>query len=549
MAGSNARAPSLSIVVPAYNEEAGIGETLDQLTAYMAATGLSHEIVVVDDGSTDGTAEVAREKSRAAPAIRVIGLERNEGKGSAVRRGVMESRGEVVAFIDADLPYEMQNLGNAVAVVQSGGADIAIGGRDLAASERDPSYPPLRNLLGRGFSWIVRALLVRDIPDTQCGMKAFSMHAARVLFSESKLRGFGFDFEVLFLARKYGFRIERIPVSMSHRHGSKVRLFRDSVRMLVDVFRVRYWNRVQAYRSPRRCPVCFSAEVFTLTQLRGWVVRTCSRCKCRYLGTFPSEDEIETLYNAEYFSSGRDTEHGYAGRELTPATRRTNERRLAILRRHLPAQARVLEVGAGNGLFGKLASREFDYVGIDLSDEAVREARGEGLQVVRASLSHFVNTGAPFDATTLFHVFEHLVDPHDALATISELLKPGGILVLITPDTESLLCAISGDRWVSYKFPEHLILYSRSALIELLEHSGFEIVSVSSDFEFCDHEFLLSRISMLNRVAAAVARPALAALPDPIPASSGSIRIVARRRSGPSLSMRAIRAVEPTHAR
>ena len=142
-----------------------------------------------------------------------------------------------------------------------------------------------------------------------------------------------------------------------------------------------------------------------------------------------------------------------------------------------------------------------------------------------------------------------IADPHDALATLGHHLRPGGILVLITPDTESLLCAISGDRWVSYKFPEHLILYSRSALIELLEHSGFEIVSASSDFEYCDHPFLLSRLGALHPAAATLARPILALLPDPLAATSGSIRIVARRRAGPPLSAREIRAVEPTHAR
>ncbi|HVR42636.1 MAG TPA: glycosyltransferase [Thermoanaerobaculia bacterium] len=541
--------PSVSIVVPAFNEKEAIGTTLDDLSSYLSSTGLSHEIIVVDDGSTDGTAGVVRIRQERDRRIRLSPLEKNQGKGAAVRKGMLEARGEVVAFLDADLPYQLQNLGNAMALVQSGATDIAIGARDLEASESDPSYPALRRLLGRTFSLIVRTLLVPEIPDTQCGLKVFSAGASRVLFGESKVRGFGFDFEVLFLARKYGFRIERIPVSMSHRHASRVRLIADSALMLRDVLRVRYWNRVQAYRAARRCPVCFSSEVFTLAQIRGWVVRTCSRCKCRYLGTFPSEEELETLYNDEYFSSGRDGEHGYASRELTPATRKTNERRLAVLRRHLASEARLLEVGAGNGLFGEMAATEFDYVGIDLSEDAVRAARGRGLEVYRASLSHFVNTGSPFDAVTLFHVFEHLADPHDALATISELLKPGGIVLLITPDTESLLCALSGDRWVSYKFPEHLILYSRSALIELLEHSGFEIVSASSDFEFCEHEFLAARLSALRPLYAALARPLLSILPDPIPATSGSIRIVARRRSGPPVNVRAIRAVEPTHAR
>jgi SAM-dependent methyltransferase len=222
---------------------------------------------------------------------------------------------------------------------------------------------------------------------------------------------------------------------------------------------------------------------------------------------------------------------------------------MSLLRRSAPGQARVLEVGAGTGLFGDFVAKEFEYVGIDLSEQAVREARARGLDVYRASLTNFVNTGQPFDAVTLFHVFEHLPDPHDALSRIKDLLKPGGVVVIITPDTESLLCAISGDRWVSYKFPEHLILYSRSALIELLEHSGFEIVSATGDYEYCHHDFLISRVEQLNSILGRLARLSVWLLPDPIPVGSGSIRLVAKRRAGPPIEMRGIRAVEPTHAR
>ncbi|MFN2442686.1 MAG: glycosyltransferase [Thermoanaerobaculia bacterium] len=549
MSGMHGEAPTVSVVIPAYQEEGRIGGTLEELTGWLRGTGLSWEVLVVDDGSRDGTRAVVKELRSRERRIHLLEQSENQGKGAAVRRGVLESRGEVVVFVDADLPYETANVEQVVAQVKSGATDLAIGGRDLPGSDLDRSYPLRRRFLGRAFATIVQSLLVPGIPDTQCGLKAFSAHAARSLFSESKLKGFGFDFEVLFLARKYGFRIERVPVGMSHRHESKVRLVVDSLRMLTDVLRVRYWNRIEAYRPPRRCPVCFSTEVSTRTQIRGWVVRQCFRCKCRYLASFPSDDELETLYNDSYFSSHRDAEHGYATRELTPATARTGEKRLSVLRRHLPPRARILEVGAGNGLFGRLAAREFDYVGIDLADEAVRAARSEGLEVFRSSLSHFVNTGSQFDAVTLFHVFEHLNDPHDALARISDLLKPNGILVLITPDTESVLCAISGDRWVSYKFPEHLILYSRSALIELLEHSGFEIISVSSDFEYCTREFVESRLSSLHPAIGMLARMGTAVMPDPMPTPSGSIRLVARRRSGSNLNIRAVRAVEPTHAR
>lgn len=542
--------PGVSIVIPAYNEAKTIAITLRVLLDYFRANGLNCELLVVDDGSTDGTAAVVNDIAVSDPSVRLISLSPNQGKGAAVKRGVQEAKGEVIAFLDADLPYRVDNLGAAIAIVQSEATDIAIGARDLPESERDMSYPLLRQWMGRAFSFVVRLFLVPQIPDTQCGLKAFSSVAAKILFSESRLTGFGFDFEVLYLANKYGFRVERIPVAMSHRHESKVRLVRDSLRMFLDVIRVRRFNRQMAYRAPRRCPVCFSPHVWTLTQIRRQVVRQCKRCKCRYLGAFPSEDELSDFYNTDYFASTRDLEHGYApARDNTRSTARTNERRRSALRKVLPRGARILEVGAGTGQFGKLVADDFEYVGIDLSDQAAKQARSHGVEVYASTLSRFVNTGPLFDAVTLFHVFEHLPDPHDALGTVKDLLKPGGYLSLITPDTESFLCAISGDRWVSYKFPEHLILYSRTALIELLEHSGFEIVSASSDYEYCERDFLRSRLQSLSPALASLANPVLRILPEPFPASSGSVAIIARRRSGPQVPIRAMRAAEPTHAR
>ena len=194
--------PSLSVVIPAFNEERALGKTLAELAAYLRGTGLTYEIVVVDDGSTDQTVAVAREVALSDSAIRVISVSANRGKGAAVRRGVQEAAGEVIAFIDADLPYSTQNLGDAIALVHSGSTDIAIGARDLRSSNEDYSYPLLRRFMGKSFSLIVTTFLLPEIPDTQCGLKVFSAGAARMLFSESKINGFGFDFEVLFLAKE-----------------------------------------------------------------------------------------------------------------------------------------------------------------------------------------------------------------------------------------------------------------------------------------------------------------------------------------------------------
>ncbi|MBW3670752.1 MAG: glycosyltransferase [Acidobacteria bacterium] len=539
----------VSIVVPAYDEASSIRTTLDELSSWLDGTGLGWEIIVVDDGSGDGTAAVVREFARTRPEVTVLVQEKNQGKGAAVRTGVHHSRGEVIAFIDADLPYQMRNLGDAIALVRSGAADIVIGARDLPSSESDPSYPIVRKLSGRIFSLFVQNFLIPDIPDTQCGLKAFSRSAASMLFTESTLDSFGFDFEILFLAKKYGYRIERIAVGMSHRHESKVRIARDSFRMLRDLIRVRMNDRRRIYRRPHRCPVCMTASVKTRTQIGQHVVRECSRCRCRFLAEFPSEEELLKLYQDDYFSSDDSLRRGYSTPLSDLAEQRTNKARLKILRRYIPPRARLLEVGAGTGSFGMVAGKSHQYVGIDLSREAVSEGRSRGLDLVVSGLGRFVNTGPLFDGICLFQVLEHLPNPHHALASLHSLLKPGGALFLITPDTESLLCAISGDRWVSYKFPEHLILYSRSALIELLENSGFEVLLVSADYEHHDRDFIRSRAETLGPVLGGMFRGLTTLMPRVLPINSGSVRVVARRRAGPPFEARLVRSVEPTHAR
>jgi SAM-dependent methyltransferase len=209
----------------------------------------------------------------------------------------------------------------------------------------------------------------------------------------------------------------------------------------------------------------------------------------------------------------------------------------------------VLEVGVRDGTFGVTAASEYEYVGIDPVSAAARHARARGLEVYCASLASFVNTGPAFDAITLFHVFENMPDPHDALGRIKDLLKPGGVLFLSTFDTEGLIYLFSERKRMSQNFRTHLILYSRSALIELLEHSGFEIEDIGPDFEYRDHKFLRHWLSAHHAVLAPIARAFLKLLPDPLIVSTGSIRIVAKRRSGPSLNVRTIRSVEPTHAR
>ena len=209
----------------------------------------------------------------------------------------------------------------------------------------------------------------------------------------------------------------------------------------------------------------------------------------------------------------------------------------------------MLEVGVRDGSFGAAAAREYEYVGIDRAAAAARAARARGLEVYCSSLLGFVNTGPAFDAVTLYHVLESMTDPHDALSRVKDLLKPGGVLLLTALDTESIAYLFNERSRAAQNFRTRVILYSRSALIELLERSGFEIAGVGPDFAYRDHKFLRHRLASRPGVFASVARLFLKLAPDPLLVSSGSIRIVAKRRAGAPLNVRAIRSVEPTHAR
>jgi len=226
--------PKTSIIIPAFNEESVIGSTIADVAEHFHP----FEIIVVSDGSTDRTDEIVRQS-----AARLIRLPENSGKGAAVRRGVMEAAGNIIAFIDADMPYRPENLDQAIELVRSGAADVAVGARDLPQSETDRSYPMRRRLAGRTLSVLIRVFLIRDVTDTQCGLKAFRRDAAKRLFATSRVDGFGFDFEVLYLATSWGMRIARVPVALSHRHASRVRLIRDSAIMLWDLIRVRWGPR------------------------------------------------------------------------------------------------------------------------------------------------------------------------------------------------------------------------------------------------------------------------------------------------------------------
>jgi len=236
--------PELSILIPAYNEESLIASTLAGLKAYLSTRPEDYEIIVMDDGSQDNTATCVQDwQKNNAVDLQLLINERNMGKGFSVRRGVMESRGRFIIFIDADLPYELNAIEDFLQALRNG-YDLAIGSRVLRGSQVK-GVPILRYVSGQIFSWMVQAVLFQGLPDTQCGFKSFRSEAAKEIFRRLTIGGFGFDVEMLFVARKLKLAIQPVPVHMiEHRHRSRVRLIIDSFKMFANLFMVR-WNDLQ----------------------------------------------------------------------------------------------------------------------------------------------------------------------------------------------------------------------------------------------------------------------------------------------------------------
>lgn len=228
--------PDLSVVIPAFNEAQRLPAFLDHVRQWAAADGRAIEIIVVDDGSSDNPAQLAEQGG-----ARVIRLERNSGKGAAVRKGMLQARGRLRLFADADGATRMTELA-ALERAVAGGAEIAIGSREGRGTVVKASR--LRRFLGRWFNRAVRLGSVRGIRDTQCGFKLFATDRAVALFGDTRENGFAFDVELLYLAQRRGITIAEVPVNWTEIPGSKVRLARDGWRMLKAVRRIRRrWHK------------------------------------------------------------------------------------------------------------------------------------------------------------------------------------------------------------------------------------------------------------------------------------------------------------------
>lgn len=231
-----------SIIIPAYNERERITSTLDRVLAYFAEKQWKAEVVVVNDGSRDDTAEIVRGYSAKHPSVRLIENPENRGKGYSVRNGVMHALGSVLLFSDADLSSPIYEAPKLFAALENG-ADIAIGSRWVNSALQTERQSILRQVLGRMYNLLLRMVLGLRYQDTQCGFKAFTRESALDVFGKQRIERWGFDPEILYLAQKFEYRIAEIPVEWAHDNRSKINPIADGIKMFVEMLRVR-WNDI-----------------------------------------------------------------------------------------------------------------------------------------------------------------------------------------------------------------------------------------------------------------------------------------------------------------
>jgi len=225
----------ISLIIPVYNEEERISRSLEKVLDFFRMHNFRYEIVVVDDGSTDNT---LAELEKFSAEIKVISYKPNRGKGAAVRTGMLSAKGDIRVFSDADLSTPIHEIFKLIEKINLG-ADVCIGSRAIDPSLIKLHQPFYREFMGKTFNKFVKAFVMKGIDDTQCGFKGFTSKAAELIFPKTKIDGFSFDVEILYLAKKLGLRIEQVPVEWYNDRRTKVNPIRDSFEMFLELFKIR----------------------------------------------------------------------------------------------------------------------------------------------------------------------------------------------------------------------------------------------------------------------------------------------------------------------
>jgi dolichyl-phosphate beta-glucosyltransferase len=238
----------LSIIIPAFNEEARIESSLEKIRSYCLAKHPSHEVLVINDGSEDRTSAIVQHWADLWPNLQILQYPKNRGKGYATKAGVLTAKGQWILCSDADLSTPIEELDRLLAFAHL--YDVVIGSRSIDGSHIERKQPWHRVFMGRFFNWAVRTVLVGGHKDTQCGFKLYHRRAAETLFERMITDGFAFDAEILFLAKRLGLKVGEVPVSWKNDNRSKVRLLQDPPLMFLDLFRIRWIHRKMKKQIP-----------------------------------------------------------------------------------------------------------------------------------------------------------------------------------------------------------------------------------------------------------------------------------------------------------
>lgn len=412
--------PDISIVVPAFNEAGRLPPFLNRLISYCNSNKKVYEIIVVDDGSTDKTYEIAVSYTSRFSNLSVIRLRKNRGKGYAVKSGLLKSNAAVALFLDADGSVGPEEIGKNIHYILEQGYDIFVGSRVLRNQEQILKVKWYRKLIGLVFNFFIHSFLFQDIKDTQCGFKMFRKEVLLPLFSRSYISGFGFDVEILYLAHKMGYQLKEGPVSWQHLNGCKVNLFTDSIRMFFNILQTRNWHCT---------PIDPAAE---------------------YMGP----DEYKYMYALEnyhwWFISRRNLVINLiASLKISVST--------------------ILDVGSGTGgnllALAKLGST----FGIDASAEALEFCQKRGLKnVTQCPVEKIKFADNVFDIITCTDLLEHLVNPLEALLEMKRVLKDEGKIIITVPAFAIL--------WSQHdEALHHLRRYDKGSLSNELSDAGLKI--------------------------------------------------------------------------
>jgi glycosyltransferase involved in cell wall biosynthesis len=238
-----------SIILPAFNESARIGPGLERALEFVREQQWNIEIIVVNDGSTDGTAEIVKSFMEHAPEVRLLENPGNHGKGYSVRNGMLNARGDILLFSDADFSSPIYEAVKLIAAIEQG-ADVAFGSRWLLAETQTKRQSLLRQFVGRTYNLLLRGALGLPYKDTQCGFKAFTRRAAEVIFTRQQIEGWGFDPEILFVARKFGLKLSEVAVEWANDDRSKINPIVDGVKMFWELLTIRFYGLTGQYNQP-----------------------------------------------------------------------------------------------------------------------------------------------------------------------------------------------------------------------------------------------------------------------------------------------------------